>query len=325
MNEPTARPSQDIEVSAIPFEEDAKFPRVAKIPEEYYLGQLIPLHYHYNLLMDTCRVDLFREAIDAVVQPGATVLELGGGTGVLSFFAAQKAKKVYCVERNPALAEAATRFLAGNRHGDRVEVVGADAMDYLPDEPVDVVICEMLHVGLLREKQTSVIQSFKDRYRRKFGGRLPIFVPAVSLLAVQPVEQSFDFAGYHAPVPIFQIPVPNQPATLELGDPAIYDTVSYEQPFSGQYTWQGAITIRKSGMLNAVRFATKNLLAILIEQQRAVEWLNQFLVLPLEEPFEVAAGDSVPIAFSYEAGGPIEFLAESLTVGAEPSLETRAA
>ena len=32
----------------------------------------------------------FRRAVEACVRPGAKVLELGGGTGVLSFFAAQR-------------------------------------------------------------------------------------------------------------------------------------------------------------------------------------------------------------------------------------------
>jgi len=302
------------------------------VPEEYFLGQLIPLHYHYNMLMDKCRVDMFREAISHSVRPGSRVLELGGGTGILSFFAAQKAEKVWCVERNPALVQAAEQFLAKNRHGERVEVIEADAMTYLPDEPVDVVICEMLHVALLREKQIQVIDSFKERYFEKFGGQMPIFVPTASLLAVQPVEQSFDFAGYHAEIPIFQVPTPNQSETLELADPVIYNTVCYEQALPHHFQWEGTLSIRRPGLLNAVRFATKNLLAILIEEQRAVEWLNQFLVLPIDEPFQVEPGDQVTLSFSCRAGSTIEGLTETLSVrhaamatGAEESLQPKAA
>ena len=69
--------------------------------ESCYLGQFIPVHYHHNMLMDANRMHNFKAAIAYVVQPGMKVLELGGGTGVLSFFAAQKAGKVYCVEFNP--------------------------------------------------------------------------------------------------------------------------------------------------------------------------------------------------------------------------------
>jgi protein arginine N-methyltransferase 1 len=58
--------------------------------ESCYLGQFIPVHYHHNMLMDQNRMHGFKSAIDYAVKPGAKVLELGGGTGVLSWFAAPR-------------------------------------------------------------------------------------------------------------------------------------------------------------------------------------------------------------------------------------------
>jgi hypothetical protein len=58
-------------------------------------------------------------------------------------------------------------LLALNPNGEKVEVIHADAFEYLPPEPVDVVICEMIHVGMLREKQVEVIESFKRRYTER--------------------------------------------------------------------------------------------------------------------------------------------------------------
>ena len=46
--------------------------------ETHTLGQFIPLIYHYNMLSDEARMSAFKEAIADVVQPGHTVLELGG-------------------------------------------------------------------------------------------------------------------------------------------------------------------------------------------------------------------------------------------------------
>ena len=51
--------------------------------ESCYLGQFIPVHYHHNMLMDQNRMHNFKSAIHYAVHPGAKVLELGGGTGVL--------------------------------------------------------------------------------------------------------------------------------------------------------------------------------------------------------------------------------------------------
>ena len=288
--------------------------RGTAVPEEFFLGRFIPLHYHYNMLLDRDRVDGFREAIHYVVRPGAKVLELGGGTGVLSFFAAAQAEKVWCVERNPALADAARAFLAKNTHGDRVEVVADDAMNYLPPEPVDVVICEMLHVGLLREKQVAVIQSFKDRYVRQFGNRLPRFIPEASLLAVQAVEQTYDFAGFYAPIPIFQTPAPSHEGTTDLADPVIYRTLCYDEPLPRQMAWEGTMIVNRDGLLNALRLVTKNVLAILVDQQRAVPWWNQYLVLPLDEPIAVKAGQRVRVGLNYNFGGQLESLEMSATL-----------
>lgn len=282
------------------------------VPEEYLLGQYIPLHYHYNMLLDGERMTAFREAIEHMVRPGSKVLELGGGTGILSFLAAQRAEKVWCVERNPALVEAARQFLPLNEGGERVEVVQADALEYLPPEPVDAVICEMLHVGLLREKQVQVMHSFKERYRERFGNQLPVFLPDASLLGFQLVEHEFCFSGYHAPVPHFQPVALQATGSRPLADPVIYSTIYYEDSLPFHFCFQRSVLVNQSGELNALRFMTKHFVAFLLEQGRGVEWSGQYLVLPLAEPVRVQAGDEVRVTFSYAPGGTIEALAESL-------------
>lgn len=300
------------------------------MPEEHFLGQMIPLHYHYNMLTDRERMSGFRAAIEHVVQPGAKVVELGGGTGVLSFFAAQKASRVWLVERNPELVGAARRFLSGNRHGERVEVVQADARDFLPPEPVDVVICEMLHVALLQEQQASVVRAFRENHARRFAGRVPQFIPKLSFLAVQAVEQSFDFHGYQAPVPLFQAPGVKHEGTIGLSDPVIYETIDYAATVPGctipsHVDWQGRLTITREGTLNALRFVTKNVLAVLVEQGRAAEWSNQHLVLPLDEPRAVRLGAELQVAFSYPFGGSLDSLNQSIVVTEAPRQTRRAA
>jgi predicted RNA methylase len=289
------------------------------VPEKYFLGQMISLHHHFHLLNDRARLTAFREAIDFVVRPGAKVVELGGGTGVLSFFAAEHAEKVWCVERNPELVRAAEAFLARNRHGDRVEVVLADAHEYLPPEPVDVVVCEMLHSGLLREKQASVIRAFRENHARRFAGRVPFFVPEVTLLGFQAVEQSFQFAGYQAPIPLFQPPGSEQEDTTGLSEPVIYETIDYRgidfhDRIPAELAWGGHLTITRPGRLNALRFATKNLLVLIEKQGRAVEWSNMHLVMPLPRPILVEPGRVLEISFSYPPGGSLDSLRQSIRV-----------
>lgn len=282
--------------------------------ESLELGQFIPLHYHHNMLNDTIRMKGFREAINLVVKPGAKVLELGGGTGVQSFFAAQKAQKVYCVERNPELVGAARNFLAQNINGDKVEVIQADALHYLPPEPVDVVICEMLHTGLLREKQMPVIDSFKKRYWEKFGSPLPVFVPEASIQAIQPIEQNFHFEGFYAPTILFQDPGSIQERSKSLGNPEVFQLLSYAEPFTQTCHWDGEIIIAENGQLNALRLITKNILAINMLTHNTIDWHTQYIIVPLSTPIPVSKGDHISIRFSYQGGAPLSALSDSLEV-----------
>ena len=267
------------------------------------LGQFIPLHYHYNMLQDKERMERFKAAIEQMVKPGDKVLELGGGTGVLSFFAAQKAAKVLTVEYNIELVNEAKRILANNPNGDKIEVYHADASEFVPDSPVDVVVCEMLHVGLLREKQTEVIGKFKENYAKKHGGRMPFFIPFATLNAVQPVQQDFSFTGYYAPVLLFQDPYSIQERTVELGNPALFHQLVYDEPYGGSASFNGKLEITASGRLNALRIITKSILAV--SEGGQTDWHSQYLILPLENPLDVAPGQEVSASFSYELGGEL--------------------
>jgi predicted RNA methylase len=278
------------------------------------LGQYIPLHYHTNMLRDGNRMMGFKEALEKVVPENAKVLDLGGGTGVLSFFAAGKAAKVWCVENNPELVKAARQFLPLNPNGNKIEVVHADAMEYLPPEPVDVVICEMVHVAMLREKQIQIINSFKVRYQQKFGKGLPIFVPEAAIMAVQPVQQSFHFAGFYAPTPIFFDPgFPNE-ETKGLGNPFQYQMFLYNQEIPEEFNWDGSLVITTEGTVNALRFITKNNLAILVKENRAIEWFSHYLVVPIPQPIKVQKDDRIRIRFSYPAGATLSALTDSIQI-----------
>jgi protein arginine N-methyltransferase 1 len=278
------------------------------------LGAHIPMVYHFMMLQDPARMEGFKDAISRGVKPGDKVLELGGGTGVLSFYAAQKASKVYCVEKIPENAKCAKEFLAKNNNGDRVEVICADAFDYLPPEPVDVVICEMLHVGMMRERQLEVIDSFKNRYTEKFGAKLPRFIPEAFIQAIQPVQYDFNFFGYHAPVPVFQIPGQNTTVEKELADPTVFQSMLYDHNFPLNVSWSGVIEMKETGVFSALRFILKNVLAIVPEESRGIYWHNQYLVLPLRSPLSVERGDKISISFSYPSGCELEAVAATLEV-----------
>lgn len=285
--------------------------------ESCYLGQFIPLHYHHNMLMDENRMSNFKAAIDYAVFPGAKVLELGGGTGVLSWFAADKADKVWCVEFNPDMVKEARRLLANNRNGHKVEVIHADAFEYLPPEPVDVVICEMIHVAMLREKQVEVIEAFKQRYRAKFGDKLPVFIPEAVIMAVQPLQQEYGFYGFQAPIVQFQDTSVFSPRTIEIASPQVYSILDFTQPTDLTIQWQGKFEIECEALVNSLRFVTKNILAVVQERGTTIDWLNHYMSLPLPQPIRVSPRDTLHIGFQYRAGGSIPSLQTSIVAEVE--------
>ena len=281
-------------------------------------ADVIPLQYHAQMLTDEHRMTSFRDAIAAVVRPGMHVLDLGAGTGVLSFFAAQQGAKVTAVEREPGVLAAARSALARNI-GAAVTLVHADARDFLPDTPVDVVLCEMMHVGQLRERQVEVISSFKQRYLERFGGPLPRFVPEACVQAVQPIDQDFNFYGYEVPAPLFQSQFAEQPRTLQLAEPQAFQQYFYSDEIPSLCSADLRFTAAQTGTVNALRFITKNLLAVTVTGFGAstIDWLMGYLVVPLTQPMSVSAGESIDVRFSYPAGAEISELMASATASVE--------
>jgi predicted RNA methylase len=274
-------------------------------------ADVIPLQYHVPMLLDEHRMGSFEQAIARVVRPGMHVLDLGAGTGVLSFFAVQQGATVTAVEREPIVL-AAARSALGAAVGDRVRLVHADAREYVPDRPVDVVLCEMMHVGQLRERQIEVIGAFKRRYRDAFDGPLPRFIPEACIQAVQPVQQDFTFHGYAVAAPQFQDPYASQPRTVPVARPAVFQQFFYSAELPQTCAADLEFTVEEPGWVNAVRVITKNLLATGVAPPSSIEWLMSYLVVPLRSPLFADRGDRVRITFAYRPGDEIHVLTDSV-------------
>jgi predicted RNA methylase len=78
--------------------------------------------------------------------------------------------------------------------------------------------------------------------------------------------------------------------------------------------WEGEFVAEKSGTVNALRFITKNILAVVQEEGRTIDWLNHYMSLPVANPVQVKAGDVVQVGFSYRAGGSLPSLEATMRV-----------
>jgi Ribosomal protein L11 methyltransferase (PrmA) len=144
------------------------------------------LEYHADMLADTVRVGAFRRALDAVVTPGAVVLDLGAGTGIMSALACRAgASRVYVIEEGPVL-EFAEEVLRVNGFGDRVVTMrGLSTGRHLP-EPVDVIVSETIGVAGFDEGILGYLMDARKRFARP-GQASPRVIPARLSLWVAPV------------------------------------------------------------------------------------------------------------------------------------------
>jgi len=255
---------------------------------------------HFNMLSDA-RLEAWRAAILEQVRPTDTVVDLGSGTGLFALLASEQARKVYAVEVDPHLARYAREVVARHERSHLIEVIRQDARRLVLPEQVDVIICEMLDTGLIKELQAQVLNHVVERWLRP-GGRV---VPQGARCLVEGIEKDFRFFGYDLPLPHF--------ATSEVrpSGRVLTDTVEYLRlDFGGSNRLRVAarvrLTVREAGRLSALAIRTVTDLG----RGRLLDgshWLNPPLVLPIE-PLEAQAGDTVEVSLSYRLGGGMKTL-----------------
>ena len=148
------------------------------------------LDYHLGMLHDGARMDAFRRAIHATVQPGDVVLDLGCGTGVLSFMACEAgAEKVYAIEGGPVI-DVARELAADNGFDDRIEFLRGWSMEVGLPEPADVLISETIGNAGFNEGIIAWAVDARQRLLRP-GAAL---IPGRLRLWVAPVENFEDHA-----------------------------------------------------------------------------------------------------------------------------------
>eukprot|EP01035_Chromulina_nebulosa_P011790 gene11790-15726_t len=116
------------------------------------------------MLIDRRRVDPYKAAIEANVGSDSAVLDIGTGSGLLAILAARAgARAVYAVERMADMRQIATEnFLHEDNAALRLPIIAADANNPLElDEPIDVLLCELLSTSLVTEQQASVCRGVR--------------------------------------------------------------------------------------------------------------------------------------------------------------------
>jgi len=159
-----------------------------------------PLDLHHSMCFDSRRVELFDEALRAVVRPGDTVIDVGSGTGILSFLAWRAgAGRVIGIEKSE-LVETAREACAKHYPDAPVEFLRLDVLrEALPDVKADVLVCELIGNLGLEEDIVPVLARLRSRLLREGGALIPSRMQLVGCPAAVP-ELYADLDRWTAPV-----------------------------------------------------------------------------------------------------------------------------
>ena len=141
------------------------------------------LESHEEMLSDTRRIEAYHRGIHRNVQEGDVVVDLGTGTGVLALMASKAgAKRVYAVEHTDFIEVA--EEIARLNGVTNIEFVRENSREFVPPEPVDVILHEQMGDELFNENMLQNVLDVRDRVLRP-GGRI---LPARFRLFVEPVS-----------------------------------------------------------------------------------------------------------------------------------------
>jgi len=273
------------------------------------------LELHRELLLDDVRTNAYREAIRHFVAPGSVVLDLGAGSGILSFFACEAgARRVFAVERQHT-ADVVTLLAKHLRYADRIEVIHDRSTNIELPEPADLLVTETLGPFGFDEHILSSVIDARTRLIRSDATIIPQRID----LSIVPVEAPALFErhvgwweGNHfgfdlSPLSVFAsnvIYVANVDAASFLATPSTVISTDLATVPSADVEGTARFTTTRAGLLCGFAGWFRATLAPGIglsnEVPGATGWSHVFL--PIASPIAVDRGTPIDITLETSDG-----------------------
>lgn len=141
-------------------------------PFTQYYGQLL---HQGNMLADNVRTSTYQQAFfkNAIDFNDKVILDVGTGTGILSFFAVQAgAKRVYAVEASQS-AVTAELLSKANGFDDKIKIIIGKIEEIELPEKVDIIISEPIGFLLVHERMLESYVIARNRFLKNDGIMMP--------------------------------------------------------------------------------------------------------------------------------------------------------
>jgi len=272
-------------------------------------------HYHSSLLEDRPRTEAFQRAIAAVVKPGDVVVDVGCGSGILSFLAcAAGARRVYSIERGPVV-EVARAVAQANGLADRIVFLEGSSRELALPERAAVLMGEIIGNGGLEENILGFFIDARDRFLAPGGTLIPRSLAIQGALVCEPDIHArlvgawnrkfgVDFTSMRGWAARQTYPVEIDEQDLR-GAPVTFATISLPEVVSPFVSGTADFVVSDPTAVHglAVWFSAELTPEILLTNApplRTPSWKHLFL--PLEVPLSLDAGDTVRVTISTHDG-----------------------
>ena len=260
--------------------------------------------YHFNLLKDNERLTVFHEAIknyytrhnihypaDRDIKLEKTALDIGCGTGVLSFFASKYFKNVVAIDIDDKIIDCAKKSFENINRLDSIKFYCENALNSTFKEKVDSIICEMLDTALIDEEEVQVLNHFHALLKDK--GEI---IPKGIINIVEPVSMERNNIHYEDDF--------HNPKHEILGDYVKYSEFDFSRLIDIKFKTTLEFKIAIDSKVNGIKITTFTIL-----NQDIVcgptPMLNPSLLIPIGEK-KVKKGEKIKISLEYVMGGGLQ-------------------
>lgn len=144
--------------------------------KDYYFNSYSNFYIHEEMLKDKVRTGAYQKAIldNKEIFKDKIVLDIGSGTGILSFFAAQAgAKHVYGIEFAD-IADFSIDIIKNNNMQNKITIIKSKVEEAeLPVDKVDIILSEWMGYFLLYESMLDCVLFARDKWLKKDGYMFP--------------------------------------------------------------------------------------------------------------------------------------------------------